>query len=163
MHQVVLGLGGNMGDRLSLLNKAGKLLSQKMMLVRESTIYQTAAWGGKSEAAYLNQVLVMKTSLSALDCLDFILDIENQLGRKRFLKWGDRTMDIDILYFDNEIINTEKLKVPHPHLASRNFVLVPLAEILPDFVHPQIEKSSMVLMEECEDCLKVKKWHNLAE
>lgn len=156
MHQVVLGLGGNMGDRLSLLNKASKLLTNKMELVRASSIYQTAAWGGNSKASYLNQVLVLKTNLSAPDCLDFIQKIENQLGRERDLKWGDRTMDIDILYYNSEIINTEKLKVPHPHIANRNFVLVPLAEVLPDFVHPQTRKSSMVLMEECEDSLKVK-------
>ena len=70
-------------------------------------------------------------------------------------------MDIDILYFDDEIINTERLKVPHPYLIDRNFVLVPLAEVLPDFVHPQMGKSSMVLMEECEDSLKVKQWTDL--
>jgi len=156
MHQVVLGLGGNMGDRLSLLNKAIKLLKQQMKLERESTIYQSAAWGGNSQAAYLNQVLVMNTSLSAIDCLDFILQIENQLGRERVLKWGDRTMDIDILYFDNEIINTERLKVPHPHLVSRNFVLVPLVEVLPDYLHPLIKKTSIELMNACEDVLMVK-------
>ncbi|MDO6437514.1 2-amino-4-hydroxy-6-hydroxymethyldihydropteridine diphosphokinase [Cyclobacterium sp. 1_MG-2023] len=162
MHQVVLGLGGNRGDRLALLDKASKLLAQKMDLEKASSIYHTAAWGGNSHGAYLNQVLVLNTSMKAEECLNFIQQIENQLGRKREVKWGDRTMDIDILYFDNEIINTERLKVPHPHIANRNFVLVPLAEVLPDFVHPQMGKSSMVLMEECEDSLKVKPLCNIS-
>lgn len=162
MHQVVLGLGGNRGDRLALLDKASKLLAQKMDLEKASSIYHTAAWGGNSHGAYLNQVLVLNTSMKAEECLNFIQQIENQLGRKREVKWGDRTMDIDILYFDNEIIDTERLKVPHPHIANRNFVLVPLAEVLPDFVHPQMGKSSMVLMEECEDSLKVKPLCNIS-
>jgi 2-amino-4-hydroxy-6-hydroxymethyldihydropteridine diphosphokinase len=158
MHQVVLGLGGNRGDRLALLDKASKLLAQKMDLQKASSIYHTAAWGGNSHGAYLNQVLVLNTSMKAEECLDFIQQIEDQLGRKRKVKWGDRTMDIDILYFDNEIINTERLKVPHPHLASRNFVLVPLAEVLPHYIHPQIKKSSVELMQLCEDNLQVKAW-----
>ncbi|WP_339922884.1 2-amino-4-hydroxy-6-hydroxymethyldihydropteridine diphosphokinase [uncultured Cyclobacterium sp.] len=162
MHQVVLGLGGNMGDRLSLLKNARKLLTQQMSLEKESLIYQTAAWGGESKTPYLNQVLVLTTNLDAIDCLDFILNIENQLGRERVIKWGDRTMDIDILYYDYEIINTERLKVPHPYMVDRNFVLVPLAEVLPDFVHPQMGKSSMVLREECEDSLKVKPWCDIS-
>ena len=161
MHQVVLSLGGNMGDRLSLLNNARELLTRQMKLESASTIYQTAAWGGNSQGAYLNQVLVLTTTMGAEDCLNYIQQIENQLGRQRIMKWGDRTMDIDILYFDDEIINTERLKVPHPYLVDRNFVLVPLAEVLPDFVHPQMGKSSMVLMEECEDSLKVKQWTDL--
>lgn len=147
-----------MGDRLSLLKKAGELLSQQMKLKLESTVYQTSAWGGNSQVPYLNQVMVMDTLLGPEDCLDFILRIENQLGRKRVLKWGDRTMDIDILYFDDDIINTERLKVPHPHLTLRNFVLVPLAEVLPDYIHPLVKKTSLALMEECEDKLKVKPW-----
>ena len=158
MHQVVLGLGGNRGDKLALLNKASQLLAQKMDLEKASSIYHTAAWGGNSHGAYLNQVLVLRTSMKAEECLNFIQQIENQLGRKRGVKWGDRTMDIDILYFDNEIINTERLKVPHPHLTSRNFVLVPLAEVLPEFIHPQFGKSSLELMQKCEDKLKVKVW-----
>jgi 2-amino-4-hydroxy-6-hydroxymethyldihydropteridine diphosphokinase len=160
MHQVVLGLGGNMGDRLSLLKKAGKLLSQQMKLKVESSVYQTSAWGGNSKLPYLNQVMVMNTLLSAEDCLDFILRVENQLGRERTLKWGDRTMDIDILYYDDDIINTERLKVPHPELAERNFVLVPLAEILPKYVHPELKKNSITLMNECKDNLGVQPWDN---
>ena len=147
-----------MGDRLSLLKKASELLSQQMILKVESKVYQTSAWGGNSHLPYLNQVMVMNTLLSPEKCLDFILQIENQLGRKRVLKWGDRTMDIDILYYDDEIINTERLKVPHPHLVLRNFVLVPLAEVLPDFLHPLVKKTSIALMQECEDRLKVKPW-----
>ncbi|GAB2996991.1 2-amino-4-hydroxy-6-hydroxymethyldihydropteridine diphosphokinase [Cyclobacterium sediminis] len=158
MHQVVLGLGGNMGDRLSLLDKASKLLVQKMNLEKASSIYHTAAWGGNSQGAYLNQVLVLNTSMKAEECLNFIQQIEKQLGRKREVKWGDRTMDIDILYFDNEIINTERLKVPHPQMTLRNFVLVPLVEVLPDYIHPEFGKSSVELMQACEDKLKVKAW-----
>jgi len=158
MHQVVLSLGGNMGDRHSLLKEAVKLLSQNMNMKAESTVYQTSAWGGNSQLPYLNQVVVMNTLLSPEDCLDFILRIENHLGRERVMKWGDRTMDIDILYYDDQIINTERLKVPHPHLVSRNFVLVPLVEVLPDYMHPLVKKTSVALMEECEDKLKVKPW-----
>ncbi|NHE55448.1 2-amino-4-hydroxy-6-hydroxymethyldihydropteridine diphosphokinase [Cyclobacterium plantarum] len=156
MHRVVLSLGGNVGDRLALIRKALELLVREMKLLHASQIYETAAWGGNSEAAFLNQVLVLHTSMDAESTLDFIQEIENRLGRKRVLKWGDRTMDIDILYFDNSIIQTDRLQVPHRLMLSRNFILIPLAEILPEEQHPVNKLTHRELLERCEDRLTVR-------
>ncbi|MBD3626749.1 2-amino-4-hydroxy-6-hydroxymethyldihydropteridine diphosphokinase [Cyclobacterium sp.] len=156
MHRVVLSLGGNVGDRLALIRKAMELLVKKMKLLHASQIYETAAWGGNSEAAFLNQVLVLHTSMEAEATLDFIQEIENRLGRKRVLKWGDRTMDIDILYFDNSIIHTDRLQVPHRLMLSRNFILIPLTEILPEEQHPVNKLTHRELVERCEDRLTVR-------
>ncbi|WP_439481884.1 2-amino-4-hydroxy-6-hydroxymethyldihydropteridine diphosphokinase [Cyclobacterium plantarum] len=156
MHRVVLSLGGNVGDRLALIRKALELLVKEMKLLHASQIYETAAWGGNSEAAFLNQVLVLHTSMDAEATLDFIQEIENRLGRKRVLKWGDRTMDIDILYFDNSIIQTDRLQVPHRLMLSRNFILIPLTEVLPEEQHPVNKLTHRELLERCEDRLTVR-------
>jgi len=158
MHRVVLSLGGNVGDRLALLRQALNLLVPQMQLIHASGIYETAAWGGNSEAPFLNQVLVMQTTMEAEQTLDFIQNIEDVLGRKRVLKWGDRTMDIDILYFDRSIIHTDRLQVPHGQMLSRNFILIPLTEVLPEEIHPQIPLTHRELLKRCEDKLSVRPW-----
>lgn len=155
MHTVVLGLGGNEGNRLFLLKEAANWLKKEMQLVQASAIYETEAWGGESLNPYLNQVLVLQTKMDPEKTLAFIQQIERRLGRKREAKWGDRTMDIDILYFDEEVIQSEVLQIPHPHMSSRKFVLVPLAEVLPEYIHPLEKTSSNELLKKCKDPLTV--------
>lgn len=156
MHRVVLGIGGNLGDRIELMRKAEELLTEKMTCINKSAVYETAAWGGSSAGLFLNRVLIMESDLEAVEVLEFIQDIENRLERKRIRKWGDRTMDIDILYFDSKIIKTDKLEIPHPLLASRNFVLVPLAEVMSHYVHPISGLSQKELLENSTDKSEVR-------
>jgi 2-amino-4-hydroxy-6-hydroxymethyldihydropteridine diphosphokinase len=157
MNQVVFILGGNLGDRLRLIEGSVDLLvSHFGPIILKSSIFETAAWGGKSNGNYLNQVLVFNTSFFPEEILDVMLEIELKMGRTRGEKWGDRTMDIDILYFGNEKFQSERLTIPHPFLQERRFVLEPLAEILPDFIHPLLNKTNQELLENCLDKSSVK-------
>ncbi|MEP0714028.1 2-amino-4-hydroxy-6-hydroxymethyldihydropteridine diphosphokinase [Algoriphagus sp.] len=151
VEKVVLILGGNKGDRNSLLRAAVEAVSKHGEVVLISKVYETEAWGGVAKGAFLNQVLQIETHLSPMELLALIQQTEKDLGRKRAEPWGDRTMDIDIIYFGEQVIETSELKIPHPFLAERKFVLVPLAEILPEFIHPVLGKSSLELLEDCED------------
>ena len=155
---VVLILGGNKGDRNGLLSSAVQAISELGEMTAKSKVYETEAWGGVAKGPFLNQVVEIKTAYSPLEILAFIQQIEIDLGRKRDEHWGDRTMDIDIIFFGRNIIATSELQVPHPFLAERKFVLIPLAEILPDFVHPVSRKSNQQLLEECKDKSEVREW-----
>lgn len=156
--KVVLIIGGNKGDRELLLEQAVQAVSELGKLTLRSKVYETEAWGGVAKGPFLNQVVEIKTSYSPSVLLARIQQIEISLGRKREEHWGDRTMDIDIVYFDNRIINSKELRIPHPFLSERKFVLVPLAEILPDFIDPILGKSSLQLLKECEDRSEVREW-----
>lgn len=154
----VLILGGNKGDRLALLNKAMEMVLSENELVSKSRIYETEAWGGVAKAPFLNQVVQIKTAFTPIQLLDFIQEIETNLGRERQEPWGDRSMDIDIIFYGNEKINTERLKIPHPFISERSFVLTPLAEILPNFIHPMQQKTVADLLSECGDESEVKQY-----
>ncbi|EOZ96910.1 2-amino-4-hydroxy-6- hydroxymethyldihydropteridine pyrophosphokinase [Indibacter alkaliphilus LW1] len=157
MGKCVLIIGGNLGDREEMLEKTCFYIEEQFgAIIKKSSIYETAAWGGKSSGNYLNQVLLIQTDESPLSVLEKILEIENLLGRTRAVKWGDRTMDIDILYFDEKVIETENLTIPHPHISNRRFVLVPLAEILPDLFHPVFKATNLQLLNICEDVSEVR-------
>jgi 2-amino-4-hydroxy-6-hydroxymethyldihydropteridine diphosphokinase len=149
--KVVLTVGGNKGARNELLKAAVEAVSGLGELTLQSTVFETEAWGGVAKGLFLNQVVEINTTYSASELLAFTQQIEIGLGRKREEHWGDRTMDIDIIYFGNKIIDTDELRIPHPFLAERRFVLAPLAEILPDFIHPVLGKSSQQMLEECQD------------
>lgn len=156
MEKLVLIIGGNLGDRLRLIKKAKKLLEERIgKVLTTSSIFETEAWGGSSQGDYLNQVLVFQTAMDPLQVLECIQEIENHLERKREVKWGNRTMDIDILYFGERIIISKKLTLPHPYLEKRKFVLEPLSQILPDFIHPSLGKSHLELLKICQDNSKV--------
>lgn len=158
MNKIVLIIGGNMGDKIGLINQADLLINQLMgVILKRSSLFESEAWGGVSVGNYINQVLVVESSRSPNDILKLALEIENSLERKRDQKWGDRTMDIDILYYNNEIIDTKDLKVPHPYIADRRFVLTPLQEILPDWIHPVFKVSNQTLLKQCKDFSLVRK------
>lgn len=154
--KVVLIIGGNIGDRNALLKVAVEAVSKLGELTLESKIYETEAWGGVANGPFLNQVVEIKTAYSPSELLTFTQQIEKDLGRKREDHWGDRTMDIDIIYFGDRVIDAPELTIPHPFLAERRFVLAPLAEILADFIHPILGKSNQQMLEECEDNSEVR-------
>jgi len=158
MNGIYLGIGGNEGHRAQNVRQAQSFISTSIgSIVKTSSVYQTAAWGNTEQPDFYNQVLLVKTELSAKDCLKQCLAIEKKLGRIRSGQWSGRTMDIDILFFNQEIIRSKKLTVPHPYLHERNFVLVPLNEIAPHFIHPVFRKKIFTLLKNSPDKLPVKK------
>ena len=155
---VFLSLGSNLGDRLSYLNQAVEELELcGIKCVKKSPVYETDSWGYDDEP-YLNQVLECETFLTPEKLLEETSKIETLLGRKRTLSgYEARTIDIDILFCDNEIIDIPQLKVPHPKIALRRFVLIPLCDIAPEFLHPVLKKTVRQLLDECEDTGRVEK------
>jgi 2-amino-4-hydroxy-6-hydroxymethyldihydropteridine diphosphokinase len=151
-------LGSNLGDRQLFLEKAIELITRNIApVVARSAIYQTQSWGKTDAPDYLNQVITLETDLPARTILKKILAIEQDLGRRREEKWGSRTIDIDILFYGDAIINETGLHIPHPELHNRRFTLEPFAEIAPDFVHPVLKKNILKLKNELKDNLVVKK------
>ena len=158
MIDVFLLLGSNLGDRRLFLQKAIDLIEADIApVVNQSSVYETQSWGKSDAPDYLNQVIQLKTNLSPRDVLQKALYIENILGRKRKEKWGSRTMDIDILFYGQDVISEPDLVIPHPELHNRRFTLVPLSEIAPDLIHPVLHKSIFYLKTELKDNLIVKK------
>ena len=158
MNVAFLGLGGNIGERLENLRKTIIALSEGCgEVIERSRIYETEAWGSDSEKKFLNQVVQLNTLLPVEDLLQKILQIELQLGRTRNGRQNsDRTVDIDILLYNSDVINLFNLYIPHPRLHLRKFVLVPLCEIAPALIHPTLKKSIYEILKSCEDKLEVK-------
>ncbi len=158
MIDVFLLLGSNLGDRTAYLRKAISLIGTELGTVAEkSSVYETEAWGKTDEPNYLNQVVKVSTELSARQVLEKILQIETIMGRVREEKWGSRIIDIDILFYGQDVINEPGLIVPHPELHNRKFTLEPLNEMAPDWEHPVLKKSIFRLKSELKDNLIVKK------
>ncbi len=122
-----------------------------------SSLYETEAWGLTEQGSFINQAHICHTSLSPDQVLESIVIIESKMGRKRERKWGPRIIDIDIIYYGQKIIKNPHLYIPHPELSRRRFVLVPLMDICPDLIHPELDKSTRQLLSECSDNLSVKK------
>jgi 2-amino-4-hydroxy-6-hydroxymethyldihydropteridine diphosphokinase len=151
-HTAALLLGSNVGDRPAYLEQAIKLITEKAgRLVANSSLFETAPWGNTAQRSFLNQGILIQTTLPPAELLQTLLDIEIELGRERIEKWGPRIIDIDILYYDQLVINKDHLKIPHPFLQERRFSLVPLHEISPGWVHPQLQKTVAQLLEDCQD------------
>jgi len=157
MIDVFLLLGSNLGNRqLFLVNAAEAIEREVGNIINRSSVYETQSWGKANLPDYLNQVLLVQTSLPAREVLERVLAIEKSMGRERVEKWGSRTIDIDILFYGDEVINESGLIVPHPYLHQRRFVLEPLAEIAPQHIHPVLNKSILQL-NIFDDALIVKK------
>ena len=155
---VVLLLGSNMGDSLACLKTAIHHIENRLSpIIMASSLYKTAASGKVNQADFYNQVVAIKSSLTPEEILTITLDIEMQMGRERIEKWAERVIDIDILFYGNDIIDNPNLKVPHPYLHVRRFTLIPLQEILPQFVHPVFNKTIDALLDNCSDIGKVEK------
>lgn len=153
-------LGSNSGNKAEYIRQATDLLiRQTGRLTTSSSLYETAPWGFDNNEPFLNQVLQIETDLSPETFLQQTLTIEKSLGRLRpsDVRYASRTIDIDLLFCDTEIIRTLSLTVPHPRIAERRFVLIPLNEIMPSFIHPSLHKPVSQLLSECSDTLAVKK------
>ena len=162
MRTAHLLIGGNLGNRKETLSKAVSLINEQCgPLTGSSSIYETEAWGITDQPSFLNQALEISTSLNARQLMRKVLKIEEEMGRVRKEKLGPRIIDIDILLFENEIHDLRFLKIPHPEMQNRRFVLVPLAEINSTLQHPVLKKTIAELLEECPDNLEVKKTHGI--
>ncbi len=157
--KVYLLLGSNMGDREQLINAAIDHISRRVGdVVSRSAFYETAAWGKEDQPSFINVALEISTPLSAEAVLDTILDIEHDMGRVRLEVWGARLIDIDLIFFGNEVIEIpNKLIVPHPELQNRRFVLEPLVEIAPNHLHPKLNKTVSDILISLQDKLSVSK------
>lgn len=158
MHRVFISLGANLGDRGASLSEARQRLNAGgLREIRASSLYETAAWGQENQQPFYNQVLEMETFLPPRELMHFLLDIEQQMGRVREEKYGPRKIDLDILFYDDAVIDETALTIPHPYLHQRRFVLTPLAEIAPALVHPVLNKTIRELEKDCSDTLPVQK------
>lgn len=152
-------LGGNEGDRIDWLNKAiASIEANCGTIIERSAIYETAAWGIEDQPAFLNMALSISTELSPEELLYNINKIEAELGRQRQVKWGQRTLDIDILFYDDKVITSQRLTIPHPEMQNRRFALEPLKDIAPGFIHPKLNKTVSQMLADCEDPLAAEKW-----
>ncbi len=158
MYNTYIILGSNLGDRQKYLSDAADLINERLGIIQaRSSVYETASWGLHGQPDFINQVIMLQTKLNPEDLLDEILKIELELGRKRRQKWGSRTIDIDILLYEDRVINTPDLKVPHPFLHERRFCLQPLSELAPEIIHPVLKRSIASLLADLSDTLYVKK------
>jgi len=150
--KVFLSTGSNIGNRQQHLQEAAAACERRFgEIVKMSAVYETEAWGRTDQQAFLNQVLQIATALKPEDLLREILDIEKMMGRERNERWGPRIIDIDILFYDDLIIHQQGLHIPHPQMENRRFVLIPLAEIAGEFVHPVSKEPVSRLLENCTD------------
>jgi len=153
MNKVILSLGSNLGDRLGNLSKAIDLIGQRIgNILKKSSIYETEPWGFNTPNLFLNQVIIIRTSQSPTNILREIKIIEKDIGRKkRTTEYTSRVVDIDILLFNDLVLEEPDLIIPHPHLHKRNFVLVPLNEISPELIHPIYKIAISQLILNCLD------------
>jgi 2-amino-4-hydroxy-6-hydroxymethyldihydropteridine diphosphokinase len=148
-HAVYLALGSNLGDRLANLKRAVAALTPQMEVKAKSHVYETPPWGFEDQPRFLNQVIKVNTYLTPESLLKHLKRLEVALGRKATFPNGPRLIDIDILFYDDLVLDTPSLVIPHPRLHERGFVLLPLMDIAPDLVHPVLRKSVRELLAYC--------------
>ncbi len=160
MAKVYFLIGGNLGDREQILSKTVSLLNERVgRIVKLSSIFETEPWGFQHELSFLNQVVFCETDLLPLEVLNITQSIEQDLGRVRKKnRYSERTIDVDLLFYDDLIMDTERLELPHPRMGERMFALAPLAEIAPNFIHPVIKKTILEIKKHCSDSSIVKKF-----
>lgn len=156
MTEVILHAGSNIGFREINLELAEVMIGNYIGdILSKSRLYETAAWGVTDQASFLNIAYKVTSTLSATEVLEQIHLIEKKMGREKTKKWGPRLIDVDILFYGEEIIENPNLIIPHPQLTNRSFVLTPLLDICPDKVHPVLNKTIVALKESCSDASKV--------
>lgn len=156
MNKVFLITGGNIGNKKNNLEKARILIEELIgKIINNSSIYETDAWGNNDQPSFYNEVLLVESELSANEIMEKILFIEKQMGRIRTVKNAARIIDIDILFFNDEIINNDIVTIPHKEIKNRRFVLAPLTEIAPQFIHPVYKISNQELLLTTTDALQV--------
>ncbi|MDN5200842.1 2-amino-4-hydroxy-6-hydroxymethyldihydropteridine diphosphokinase [Fulvivirgaceae bacterium BMA10] len=156
MDGIYLLLGTNQGDKPANIKHCLMLIERYLgPITKKSSLYRTDAWGGITKDYFLNMVVCVNTEVTPHLILDQIKKIEGDIGRVRFEKWGDRIIDVDLLYYYDEVIITEDLQVPHPEIQNRLFTLVPLVEIASEQIHPLLQKTNRMLLETCPDELQV--------
>jgi len=156
MNKIFLITGANIGDRRKNLETAAAFIKERIgKIIKHSSIYETEAWGNNDQSAFYNQVFFLESDFSAEQTMEEILKIEKEMGRVRTTKNAARIIDIDILFFNDEIINSPNLIVPHKEISNRRFVLMPLNELAPTHIHPVLKKNMEELLSSCKDPLKV--------
>jgi 2-amino-4-hydroxy-6-hydroxymethyldihydropteridine diphosphokinase len=157
MDAIYLLLGTNLGDRLLNLQTAADLLNENgVRVIEASKIYESEAWGFRNQPNFYNVVIRVKTMLDVDGLLETCLMTEQVMGRQRIKKWGERIIDIDILYYGEKTISSSDLHVPHPGIPVRQFTLIPLCDIASNFMHPVLKRTNAQLLETCEDDLNCK-------
>ena len=155
-YEVYLLLGSNLGDRAAnIANAVTHLENAGVSSIKLSSLYETEPWGNTNQASFINQAGKFHTKVSAGNLMSTILETELEMGRKRTKKWEPRIIDIDILFFGDQIILEKDLQVPHPEIEKRKFALIPLSEIAPALVHPLLKKNIAELLAECTDKMNV--------
>ncbi len=158
MQNVYLLLGSNLGDSKKYISDSVDIIQKRIgIIIQKSSLYQTESWGNTDQPDFINQVILINSELSPEEVLKEILSIETELGRRRHEKWGSRIIDIDILFYGDQVVKTDDLTVPHPFLHLRKFTLMPLCEISPELIHPTLNKSASELLRDLDDELSVKK------
>ena len=153
MATAYLNLGSNLGDRLQYLKGAVRKIeeSDEFSIKKFSSVYETQPVGYQNQRWFLNLVVEVQTSFDPFPLMKHLLAIEDQMGRKREERWAPRNIDIDLLLYDDRIVDSDRLTIPHPRMHKRRFVLIPLAEIAPQFLHPVLRKNIKELLKNCED------------
>lgn len=152
MVEVVCSLGSNLGDREKQINAAISALENYAISdVQSAPIYETEPVGLTDQPAFLNTAIIFKSGLPALELLQVALEIEQKMARQRRIKWGPRTIDIDIIFYGNEKIAHDRLLVPHPRFEKRKFVLVPVSDLIPEFIPPGFTRSISQILQDCPD------------
>lgn len=151
MREIFIGLGTNLGDKKNNLEQAITLMKQKCKILKQSKLYETEPVGYKDQDWFLNCVVEIETELDPLELFDFLQSIEKEMKRIKTVKDGPRVIDLDILFYEDQVINHENLIIPHPRLHERLFVLIPMSDINPNFNHPTFGETIKELRDECND------------
>lgn len=158
LNKVYLSLGSNVGNSLAHMEAAHSMIENRIGIIcQQSSLYTTAAWGNTQQPDFVNQAIIVETQLDYRELMHTILEIEQEMGRIRTVKNAPRIIDIDILFFNNTIIEEDNLRIPHPLIQDRNFVLTPLMELSPNWIHPVLNLTIHQLQQACTDTLPVKK------